>query len=637
MLRTITLIALLLCAGLHTAAVKASPVDTATARAAATRWLAARPAAKSVRHEAVRLEAGYPLAYLFSRGSEFVLIATDTACPEVLGYGSSPEGGTACPKALSAALQAAPKAQAYPPKDASWQAVEPLLTTTHRQGSPYNSLCPYYTYDDGTQSTERCLVGCVATAMEQVLTYHRLTYTLSDTLHGYATDHYRTDDILPGQSVNTALILDDYDTQSATAEQEKAVATLSYWLGVAAQMQYGTDASGANSQNLVEPLRRAFSLPAVHYLDSYLYAPADYWNYLAREIQQHRPVYYAGYTTAGNGHAFVIDGMDTDGLYHVQWGDDAQMDGYFRLDVLFALQTAFDRLCNYNENGYFCAQEAISVDPYDAGDNPLPDTLSLSGEEIEVERLWWGEEPVSNCFTPLYAALRNTSAHDLNTTFYVLMNSPADTALIDQARLLALSNRIIPAGGRDTLCIPVTLIESGSKIISVTADAEHLLGSLATKVRKGGEPAVASETPLVSYPTPTTARITQTLVNPSATERAAHYFGYDLLDNRTGRYEQIFHYVYLKPGESLTETVDFPDLTPGGEYTFRLRRYWGIQQSLSFTMPKMDAVEGIHSEETAAPVRWYDTDGRSTSCPTRPGVYLRTQGGHTVKRVIRQR
>lgn len=609
-------------------------VDTLSAERTAQRWFASRMSVKSQKATPLRLERRYNRAYAFARGGECVYISTNDNEPAILGYGNKTPGA-ALPRALEMMLQSATSTTVYPPEGASWQKVEPLLTTTHNQYAPYNNLCPYYTSNDGTTSTERCIVGCVATAMEQVLTYHRLTYTLADTLHGWQTDHYTIPDILPGASVNSALILDRYDRGDETAAEIDAVARLSYWLGMAAHMNWGMSSSGANSYRLVEPLRRAFALPSVNYLDSYSYDPTQYWNYIAHEIMASRPVYYAGYTKDVGGHAFVLDGLDDDGMFHVQWGEESVLDGYFRLDVLNPTQIFHNRADNFNESGYFCNQEAISVDPFDRNDNPVPDTLSRNGREIAVDSLYWGEEPVTDCFTPLYAIVRNTTDHALTTPFAVLLNLPTDTAWMDQARVLAFSGRTLNGGERDTLCIPVTLLTPGRYVVSLTADGENLLRTLEVDIRRGGEPAVGSETPIVTHPTATSAEITQTFLNPSATERGAHYFGYDLLDNATGRYEILYHYIYLAPSGELTEKVTFEGLVPGRSYTFRLRRYWNIVQSLTFTQPEASGISENKAEKSGITPKWYTPDGRMTDRPAHSGVYLRQENGQTRKVLIK--
>ena len=136
--------------------------------------------------------------------------------------------------------------------------------------------------------------------------------------------------MLPGTHVDTRLILNNYDTEAATPEAIDAVARLSLYCGMAAQMNWGLNESGASVHRLVEPLKRAFGCGFVHYADSYRYAPSEWVKMIAREVRAGRPVLYAGYTQFMEGHAFVVDGIDAEGLFHVNWGYGGRYDGYFR-------------------------------------------------------------------------------------------------------------------------------------------------------------------------------------------------------------------------------------------------------------------------------------------------------------------
>ena len=48
------------------------------------------------------------------------------------------------------------------------------------------------------------------------------------------------------------------------------------------------------------------------------------------EVAAGRPVLYTGNTESG-GHAFVCDGYDESGLFHINWGWGGSGDGYFSL------------------------------------------------------------------------------------------------------------------------------------------------------------------------------------------------------------------------------------------------------------------------------------------------------------------
>ena len=264
------------------------------------------------------------MAWCYKRQHQFVLIGKQASQPAILGYGNTAQG--VMPQGLKRLLNRAPMPtdtytyRPYPLDGCQWQPVAPLLSTQHGYHTPYNDACPYYTDNDGVRSDARCVPGCVAIALEQILTYYKRTYTLQDTLHGWQTPNYTIPDILPGEVVDASLIRNEYANNNGTTDERDAVARLMYYLGVATHMNWGIDASGTNSTKVADPLKRAFGLKYVHYLDSYKYNPVAYWNFLAQELIARRPIYYSGSAMNLEGHAFVLDGLDANGLFHVNWG-----------------------------------------------------------------------------------------------------------------------------------------------------------------------------------------------------------------------------------------------------------------------------------------------------------------------------
>ena len=173
------------------ATVAAQTVSEADERSKAQAWFVQHgvPTVCTPTPGALRLLHETPRAFLFAQGGRFVLIASSETETEVLGYGTVADSETLPPPLEAMLGHAAAGRAAYPPQGSSWKAVEPLLTTVRHQKAPYNNDCPYYLYSDSTLSTTRCVVGCVATAMEQILTYYRREYVLQDTLHGWSNAH----------------------------------------------------------------------------------------------------------------------------------------------------------------------------------------------------------------------------------------------------------------------------------------------------------------------------------------------------------------------------------------------------------------------------------------------------------------
>ena len=89
------------------------------------------------------------------------------------------------------------------------------------------------------------------------------------------------------------------------------------------------------------------------------------------------------------------------------------------------------------------------------------------------------------------------------------------------------------------------------------------------------------------------------------------------------------HYVFLEAEESGTYTSDFTGLKPSRKYTLLVRQPWTVRHSIEVRMPEATRVD---KAETENPVEiWYLPDGRRTSFPEQPGVYLRKRGGQVEK------
>jgi hypothetical protein len=203
--------------------------------------------------------------------------------------------------------------------------VETLMTSTWNQSPIYNMYCPM---DGGSRS----VVGCVATAMAQIMNYHEYPKT------GKGSSSY---DIL-GQTLSVDYYLSrygfskmpDYLTSGSSTEAKHEVAQLSYHAGVAVEMMYGADGSGAYSNDVPAALKNYFKYStSTSYADRSSYTATTWRNLLKGQLDNALPVYYSGHGSAG-GHAFVCDGYADDNYYHFNWGWGGYSDGNFSIDNL---------------------------------------------------------------------------------------------------------------------------------------------------------------------------------------------------------------------------------------------------------------------------------------------------------------
>lgn len=556
----------------------------------------------------------------------FVIAAAEEALPPVIGYGST--AGNRLPPPLQ---QLHPerllgKNSSFSPRPQ--EPVEPLLPMIRHQAAPYNAHCPFYKLDDGTLSSERCVVGCVATALEEIITYYRRPVVLLDTLHGWSTTHYDIPDVLPGTRVETSGILNDYD--GVTAEEAEEVARLSYFCGVAAHMNWGLSESGANINRLPEPLRRAFGWRYVHCLDSYKFRPQDWHNLLSRELHSGRPVLYTGYTMNIAGHAFVVDGMDAQGFYHINWGYGGDFDGFFLLEALYFGEDRDHMTEGGMHAGFFCNQQALVLCP-DSVPEALPDTLARTGWEIVVDSVRFVQPPAIRKYTQMQLYLRNTTDEILTTPFEIFTNAPDDTAHFEQGDYVALTGLTLGPGESRMLTVNTTFKQKGERVLRISPDDIAVIWEQPISIAEGQYTNEETAVPTIQVLSETALRVSAEVRNTSS-ERAGTYLVLCLVPDKDVKDEAEInhtHYVFLEAGESSTYSSDFTGLTPGRKYTLLVRQPWTVRHSVEVRMPE---TTGLDEVKTSGPAEiWYLPDGRRTTHLERPGVYLRKRGGQVEK------
>lgn len=284
----------------------------------------------------------------------FALIANDDKFDAVIGYSDSKFSTAKAEenknyqwwlKAISQVLgsnetDADKKPMLVEPSgDGIEKSVAPMLTTTWAQDAPYNNYCP----TDGGKHT---LVGCVATAMSQVLFYNShptkgdgqrtIYYPYNDTDGtAYTVDFSKAE-------YKYDLMLNSY-SNGYTEEQADAVATLCYHCGVATDMQYGLSASGALMSACRDGLARYFDYSNATLYSRQDYSETDWMNLIFKELSNGLPIIYGGadLVNFGSGHCFVFDGYDASGNVHVNWGWAGSYDGYYNVAYLNPASYAF--------------------------------------------------------------------------------------------------------------------------------------------------------------------------------------------------------------------------------------------------------------------------------------------------------
>lgn len=296
--------------------------------------------------------------YVFPNANSkgFTIVSGDDRLPEIVGYSSQgsydennlPEGFVSFMKAYqnlynkvnlgdAEALKNLAEIKAWRNKKnasaASTSAVAPLLGNIEwDQTSPYNNMCPKY------DSVHVAATGCVATAMAQVMAYYKYPKQLKADIPGYVNRWNGIPMEIPTITQEEGVydwdnMLPKYNKEAnATQQQKDAVAKLMYHCGAAVRMSYGPESGAAVSSS---KLAKYFGYDADLMMDlSRSSFTLDKWmQIIDTELAAGRPVLYGGQSSE-NGHQFICDGKDENGLYHINWGWSGNQNAYFDLSIL---------------------------------------------------------------------------------------------------------------------------------------------------------------------------------------------------------------------------------------------------------------------------------------------------------------
>lgn len=200
-------------------------------------------------------------------------------------------------------------------------AVQPLLKSKWGQDYPYSKQTQYVT-------------GCVATAVAQVMYYHKwpaqgkgqesYKVTFDNTVRSadFTKSHYDWDNMLP-----------DYNRRNVTTKQEDAVALLMNDVGIATNMQYTDRVSGTQSYMAERALRNYFDYDAA-LVTRFDEGEDNFIEIVKKELRNGFPLYISGDPSSGGGHAWVCDGFDEEDKFHMNFGWNGQADGYYSLATL---------------------------------------------------------------------------------------------------------------------------------------------------------------------------------------------------------------------------------------------------------------------------------------------------------------
>lgn len=324
------------------------------------------PAQSQMQHVYTHSTAdGKPVLYVFNTGNRgYVITAADDEARTILGYSTD---GTFDPKNMPESmtflfdlyaqdinsLSTAPaRSQKRAPAKAAESVgrIEPILGAIEwDQMPPYNLYCPITLggTSHGQYNGGRAATGCMTTALAQIMAHYK------HPAHGYGSLEFEVKEVLNTSLWSVDIYKDYYNWESMGNNKNEfaknasgnydtsdpgvdGVAKLMRDLGLALRTIYGP-ASGASDGRIIPALANYFDYDynTMAMVQRRLTGNEDFERQVLEELQEGRPLYFAGLPGAGiAGHAFVCDGYDGNGLFHINWGWSGVSNNYFSLTGL---------------------------------------------------------------------------------------------------------------------------------------------------------------------------------------------------------------------------------------------------------------------------------------------------------------
>ena len=269
-----------------------------------------------------------PSFYIFNaEDGGFVIVSGDDRTPEILGYSERGRlDDNSVPGNVRWLLEYYEDVIKNLPADytpttntrragaIAKESIAPMIQTSWGQGAPYNSQCPDF--------SGRCLTGCVATAMAQIINYHKWPESETAAIEGYST---ATNKLFMPELPATSF---EWDNMTDTE-----IAKLMLYCGQAVETDYGTVTSGAYVGNIPTAFSNVFNYDdAIKIVNRKNYADNSWTDLIYQELAENRPVIYGG-ESDGSSHIFILHGYEN-GKFLINWGWGGDFDGYYEIDLL---------------------------------------------------------------------------------------------------------------------------------------------------------------------------------------------------------------------------------------------------------------------------------------------------------------
>jgi hypothetical protein len=205
--------------------------------------------------------------------------------------------------------------------------------TQWTQSGIFNQFCPI----DNTGN--RSVVGCVATAMAQIMHFHEYignpVFSSSDNYSSgwwnaiYIDSDHEERDFPNWSELNGYLNIAASHYSNGEIITSQDLAALNYACGVSVEMSYSSSGSGAYTEDVASALRNKFDYDSAVWNEN---NGGNFYTNIAQDMKEMQPCEFSIYTSGWNdGHAIVCDGYNTDSYYHLNYGWGSSNIGWYHI------------------------------------------------------------------------------------------------------------------------------------------------------------------------------------------------------------------------------------------------------------------------------------------------------------------
>lgn len=204
-----------------------------------------------------------------------------------------------------------------------------LETAKWNQAAPFYDMCPKI-------NGEKTYQGCTPTAVAIVMRYYKWPKAGHGVLDSYHyIDRTGVPQFIEGYSLGHEYNWDNMPLKFSNYTQVQAdeVARLIRDCAIASKAEFnvvGSSGTGAYLKDAMIALAKHMSYDtSAFYYEKSMFTDLEWHKMLYQSINSNNPVLYTAYETEEWGHTIVLDGYDSEGNFHINWGWGGQCDGYY--------------------------------------------------------------------------------------------------------------------------------------------------------------------------------------------------------------------------------------------------------------------------------------------------------------------